>query len=348
MAVRLLAAALALAAAPLIAAPVTDALQRPALQLRQPERAVLLAAARAGERLVAVGERGVVLLSDDQGKAWRQAPCPVSVTLTALRFADARRGVAVGHGGTVLTTEDAGETWTRRLDGRRLAQMALDAARAGGDAARIKEAELLLQDGPDKPLLDVLLLDAKRIVVVGAYGIAAASDDGGERWTPWMARLDNPRGLHLYALRRHGETLLVAGEQGLLLHSADGGASFKRIALPYKGSFFTAELLSAADWLVAGLRGNAWRSTDAGASWQQLAVPMPASITASMLDRDAGLWLGNQAGFVMRLGAAGFAPVNPTPLAPIAGLAAGAQGLLALGLAGVQPVPVAQAKDAPR
>ena len=36
-------------------------------------RSTLLDVASAGQRLVAVGERGHVLLSDDQGKTWRQA-----------------------------------------------------------------------------------------------------------------------------------------------------------------------------------------------------------------------------------------------------------------------------------
>ncbi|MCX7168911.1 MAG: glycosyl hydrolase, partial [Proteobacteria bacterium] len=38
---------------------------------------VLAAVARAGNRLVAVGERGIVLLSDDNGVTLRQAKVPV-------------------------------------------------------------------------------------------------------------------------------------------------------------------------------------------------------------------------------------------------------------------------------
>jgi len=91
-----------------VAAPVGDALQRPAVMVREPQHAVLLAGAQAGKRIVAVGERGVIALSDDDGTTWHQAPCPVSVTLTMVRFVDNQHGVAVGHGGTVLTTSDAG------------------------------------------------------------------------------------------------------------------------------------------------------------------------------------------------------------------------------------------------
>jgi photosystem II stability/assembly factor-like uncharacterized protein len=46
-----------------------------------------LSVTRAGKRLVSVGERGLVLLSDDDGRSWRQArQVPVSVALTQVRF----------------------------------------------------------------------------------------------------------------------------------------------------------------------------------------------------------------------------------------------------------------------
>lgn len=319
------------------AAPTADALERPALSVRQPARAVLLGAAWAGNRVVAVGERGIVALSDD-GQHWRQVACPVSVTLTAARFADARNGVAIGHGGTVLTTNDGGESWQRRLDGRQLAQLALEAAKAEADAGRIKQAEQLVSDGPDKPLLDVLMFDARRILVVGAYGLAFHSDDGGANWRSWMGRLDNPRSLHLYALRRHGASVLIAGEQGLLLRSDDAGHSFRRLQSPYKGSWFTGELRSDSEIWIAGLRGNVWRSTDAGASWSRIAVPMPASVTASALRADGSVLLANQAGYVLRAQGDALVPVNSAPLPPLNGLLTDRDGgVLAFGVAGAMP-----------
>lgn len=326
------------AAVPAVAAPVGDAVDRPAIAARQVERAVLLGAAQAGPRIVAVGERGLVALSDD-GLGWTQAATPVSVTLTAVRFADETHGVAVGHAGTVLSTEDGGRRWTRRLDGRRLAQLALETARSGGDARALKDAERLVADGADKPLLDVLMLDAKRWIVIGAYGFVFATDDAGERWVSWMPRLDNPKGLHLFALRRQGEALLIAGEQGLVLLSGDGGHSFRRLETPYKGSFFSAEFTGANEIVLAGLRGNVWRSVDGGTSWSAITSPMPVSITATAIGADGALLAVNQAGFVMALRGDRLVPLNRAPLPPLNGLLPrrGAP-LLALGVQGVVPL----------
>lgn len=332
-------AVLLAAAASIGAAPVGDALDRPAVMSPHAAHAVLLGAAQAGSRLVAVGERGIVVLSDDGGASWRQVPTPVSVTLTAVRFADGQHGYVVGHGATVLSTADGGESWTRRLDGRAAAQLALSAAQESGNARAVVEAERLVADGPDKPLLDVLVQDAQHAVVVGAYGLAFATADGGKSWTSWMDRLANPRGMHLYAIRRRGGRIVVAGEQGVVRLSQDGGASFAPLATPYAGSFFTAELSGEQGIVVAGLRGNVWRSADGGATWTEVPVPMPASITASALQPDGALLLANQAGFLLIERQGVLAPLNKTPLPPLTGVLAQRDGtLLALGLHGAVSV----------
>ncbi|MDO8770055.1 MAG: hypothetical protein Q7K57_15390 [Burkholderiaceae bacterium] len=339
--VAALVATLTVTGAGLAQAQVGDALRRPALAVKEPQRAVLLAAAQAGSRTVAVGERGIVALSDDRGASWRQAPCPVSVTLTMVRFADDKHGVAVGHGGTVLTTEDAGTTWRLRLDGRRLAEL----AKAAAVTPRAQqEAERLLADGPDKPLLDVLQWDAKRLLAVGAYGLALYSADGGETWTPWMDRLPNPKSLHWYVARRAGDALLLAGEQGLLARSDDGGQTFQGMSSPYKGSWFAGDIRADGQTVLAGLRGNVWRSVDGGAQWVQLASPVPSTITAMAVASGGELLLASQAGVVLRLQGDVLVPLKAPPV-PMPSALLPLQGgpLLALGVAGVVVVETKEA-----
>ena len=58
--------------------------EKRSLQVQRPERAMLMGIARAGNRLVAVGEHGVVALSDDNGLSWRHAAeVPVDARLLA-------------------------------------------------------------------------------------------------------------------------------------------------------------------------------------------------------------------------------------------------------------------------
>lgn len=322
------------------AAAVGDALTRPALISRHAASSVLLGAAQAGPRLVAVGERGIVILSDDGGRQWRQVAVPVSVTLTAVRFTDAQHGIAVGHGGVVLTSVDGGESWTSKLDGKRAAQLAHEAAVASGDTVRIREAQRLLNDGPDKPFLDVFLA-GKRAFVVGAYGVAFASEDGGTTWQAWMDRLPNPRGLHLYSVRQQGDNLLIAGEQGLALLSGDAGKTFRVLDLPYKGSLFTAELMGPSEIVLAGLRGSAWHSGDAGASWTQIAMPAPVSITDSTRLKDGSVLLASQDGQLLVLRQGAVTPINSAGRWPLSGLVPLSDGaVLTVGEQGVRLVAI--------
>ncbi len=321
---------------------VADVLQRPAAPGARADAGVMLAIARAGSRLVVAGERGIVLLSDDHGATWRQASVPVSVSLTAVQFVDARRGWAVGHGGAVLSTADGGSTWTLQFDGLQAARIALEAARAqadapgasGGPAARkqVADAERLVADGPDKPFLDVSFADERRGVIVGAYGLAFATDDGGVRWQSWMGRLPNPRGNHLYRIAAAGKRLVIVGEQGLVLRSDDAGAAFAAVETPYAGTWFGARANSDGGLLVYGLRGNAWASTDAAAPWTRLALGTPNSLADAAALSDGRVVLVDQAGqpFVSAAAApaCGFKPLASGFGVPVSALVQAADGAL--------------------
>ena len=70
-----------------------------ALQLPGAEHSMLLDIAAAGERLVAVGERGHILVSEERGESWRQVEVPTTAMLTRVFFFDETLGWAVGHDG---------------------------------------------------------------------------------------------------------------------------------------------------------------------------------------------------------------------------------------------------------
>ena len=314
---------------------VTGALDRSSIKLLPTVRPFLLGASQAGARQVVVGERGIVMLSDDGGSNWRQSLTPVSVTLTSVRFADDTHGFAVGHGGVVLATSDAGVTWERRLDGRDIVKLILADAERSGDEVRIMQAKRFVEDGPDKPLLDLLVLDASRVVVVGAFGIALISEDGGHSWASWKERLDNPSELHLYAIRARGSQIVIAGEQGLVRLSEDAGKTFSTVTTPYDGSFFTLELVGVSDIVLAGLRGNVWKSEDLGHVWSQMVAPTPASIIASTLRADGAFVLVNQAGELLTERSGGLRALIDRPLPQLNGVLARSDGgLLLLGQQG--------------
>ncbi|WP_416425102.1 YCF48-related protein [Pseudomonas sp. App30] len=283
--------------------PGNDALSTPAVLTAKSDRAVLQAITRAGQRMVAVGERGLVLLSDDNGQSWRQASVPVGCTLTAVQFVDAANGWAVGHAGVILHSSDGGERWTVQLDGRQAAQLELTAASAEAtDVAaqqRISAARRLVEDGADKPFLALAFADANHGTAVGAFGLAFHTDDGGATWASWMGRLPNPQGLHLYAVAQAGQQIYLVGEQGLVLRSGDGGERFDALASPYEGSYFSAALLPAGGLVIAGLRGKVFFSDDQGQSFRPVTGSAAVSVNAITMTGDRLMFV-DQAGGVFQ------------------------------------------------
>jgi len=278
----------------------------PAVSITHATHAAVLDTTNAGERLVAVGERGVVLWSDDQGQHWQQAQVPSSVTLTAVHFVDANNGWAVGHYGLVLHSKDGGESWQVQLDGAQAAQLILAEVeqQTAGDSSRkakrkLFSAKRLVSDGPDKPFLDVWFADSQHGLIVGAYGLAFKTSDGGNSWQPLISHIENPGERHLYSIAADASNVYLAGEEGLLFRAPrtfrDTDLAFERLYSPYGGSFFTISA-NRGEVVVGGLKGNAYVSRDHGDSWQILQLPSDASVVDSEMNAGGELMLINQAG----------------------------------------------------
>lgn len=223
-------------------------------------QSLMLDLARAGPRVFAVGERGHVLFSTDEGRSWTQVQVPASANLNAVYFVDETHGWAVGHDEVILRTTDGGDSWE------------------------------LTRFEPDtkQPLLDVWFADPDRGLAVGAYGAVYASDDGGVTWSPapfepvglappvaaaddeyeYEDDVDAGIDFHLNAIvPGPGDRLYLAAEAGRLYRSDDRGATWTELPSPYDGSFYGLLPLDGDALLAFGLRGNVFRSEDGGLSW---------------------------------------------------------------------------------
>ncbi|QNT08037.1 hypothetical protein IBG28_06075 [Marinomonas arctica] len=326
-------------------AAVADAIDRPAIESNLGVHSVLLSVTSVGDHFIAVGERGLILRSDDDGKSWHQLSSPVSVTLTGVNFFDDENGYAIGHGGIVLRTTNGGKDWKIQLNGQQLAEKLLQQAEKSKDEESIRQATLLIADGPDKPFLDLLVLGRDHLVVVGAYGFAFESIDGGQTWVSWMEQIDNPFGLHLYSIRKQGERILVTGEQGFVALSIDNGQSFETIETPYEGSFFTAQLLGQNEIVLAGLRGNTLVSEDNGLYWKDIKNPISSSIMASFIHSDGQVIMANQAGTLLGLRENRLVPLTRKRLPPLTNVLEKANGsVLALSINGPVSIDVGDFK----
>lgn len=280
-------------------------MERPALQVRQPQRAAILGVARAGRRIVAVGERGIALWSDDAGRTWQQATTPVSVSLTSINFVDERTGWAVGHSAVILHSADGGATWVRQFDGSDLTRAANERLRQSGTAKQASEdavdpslavTKLLAEPIADKPILDVSFADAKTGYAVGASGLLLSTQDGGKSWRLASQKLRNPKALHLNTVRTSGHSVLIAGEQGTAYLSIDGGNTFRTLVTPYRGSYLAAAILPSGGLALAGLRGTLVVSAESDRAWTTVKLPTGAGLTVLGVAADGSLNVGAQSG----------------------------------------------------
>jgi photosystem II stability/assembly factor-like uncharacterized protein len=315
-----------------------DVLDTPSQPSPLATRTLLEAVVRVDQRLVAVGQRGHILVSLDGGTTWKQSPAPVSSDLTAVYFVDARLGWAVGHDGMVLHTEDGGDTWSVQLDGRKVNDLLVAAATRRTEAEpaseeakkALAEAQRYKEQGADKPFLDVWFSDANVGYVVGAYNLIFRTADGGKTWDSWFDRTDNPKYFNLYAIRPAGGDVYVVGESGLAMKLDPAAQRFRALTVPYAGSLFGVTGTPNAV-LAFGLRGTVLRSDDGGRTWTQVDVGLPGAVVGSTRTARATL-LADIGGRIVSSedGGRTFTKVALKQTVPLTGLAEAGDGRLAV------------------
>jgi len=239
---------------------------------------LLLDVTNSGKHLFAVGDRGVVLVSNN-AREWAQVKVPTRSALTGVSFGTETTGFAVGHDAVIIKTTDSGKTW----------------------ALQNFQPEL------EKPLLSVLALDANNAIAVGSYGLMMRSTDGGTTWEEADAPAVRGDELHLNKISKlaNGD-LIIVGEGGTLGLSSDSGATWTKVESPYDGSWFGAQPYGANGATLYGLRGNVFKTDDIRApQWQQVDVGTVSSFFGGAALPGDGVALVGLAGKVLKLDAAG-------------------------------------------
>ena len=236
-------------------------------------QALLLDVARAGSRMVAVGEFGHVLLSDDNGDSWRQAASvPTRNTLVGVTFIDNQTGYAVGHAATILKTVDGGDNWTLQYNERR----------------------------GETPLFAVYFADAQNGIAVGGFSYTFETNNGGESWTQRSLVEDSYDDFHLNDVFADKKgNLYIPAEFGTVYKSRDRGQNWQAIETGYDGSFWGGLGLANGDVLVFGMRGNVWRSANAGKSWKQVKTGTDQSVSGGTQLDDGRVVLAGLSGTVL-------------------------------------------------
>jgi photosystem II stability/assembly factor-like uncharacterized protein len=207
---------------------------------------VLLGVARAGNRVVAVGDRGHVLLSDDEGAHWHFGKAPTELLLTAVVFTSPTEGYAVGQDEVLLHSIDAGESWTQ---------------------------EHLAKDS-DQALFSIISVGPTHLFASGAYNVTVETTDGTSWKDGKLPDLDDD--YHLNCAAARGNDILVTGESGHAFIRYAG--AWTAVKLPYDGSQFACLVGGDGSFYSFGLRGTAFRALPGAATWTKIDLDTVQSV----------------------------------------------------------------------
>jgi len=278
-------------------------LDTPAIPVLNPAGVSLQAVTLAGSRLVAVGEHGVIIYSDDNAASWKQASVPVDVLLTSVAFATPMIGWAAGNFGVILKTEDGGKTWQMQLNGIQAAALTLQAAQTAvaqnfnspGTPLALRRANIFVSDGPNKPFTSVFVFDANKLIVFGASRLTMITTDGGKTWADWSLHIGDRLSHTLYASAAIGSSIYVVGEEGLIFCSTDGGNSFPPLNSPTTTTLFGVFGAKDGSVVVYGVAGTAFRSPDAGKTWTAVNINAPDDLLCAVVLDSGEIVLASEA-----------------------------------------------------
>lgn len=213
---------------------------------------------RLEKRIVAVGERGTIVISEDNGISWSQTHKDeqLPVTLTDISQVSGQTLIAVGHDNVILRSDDGGHTWIQVM----------------------RDSEL------GEPLLGSWSKDGEEVFVFGSFGKFYVSHDGGKTFDS----RDLPiYGEHLSAMDGNGQGgRILVGEMGLVLRSEDSGESWQKLDPFYDGSLFGVAHLMDDRWIAYGMRGNVFFTSDNGDQWTPVDVPHKLPLYGHTLVQD--------------------------------------------------------------
>jgi len=246
-------------------APVAQLIDGPSVIARLAKESLLLGIHGRSGIAIAVGERGHILLTANQGKTWAQKKSPTRRTLNSVYLLDQKTMWIVGHQSTVLRSQDSGESWTK----------------------------VKVLDDPETSFLDVLFVDSRRGFIVGSYGKFFSTIDGGNTWIE-NEQDDDP---HFYQITSAPNGILwLIGEFGTVWKSNNLGQSWESLDSQYEGTFFgSVPLIRSGSIIVHGLQGNIFRVKN-GSIWEKIDSPTNAILHRGAQLKDGRLALVAGAG----------------------------------------------------
>jgi photosystem II stability/assembly factor-like uncharacterized protein len=245
-----------------------------------PSSTKLLAASFAvGLRVIAAGEHGVTVVSNDAGATWAPLGDRLPQTFTRIRAVSASLVFAVGPNGTLARSSDGGRSWAAL--GVSTSEDVIDvsfadafigyAVDAAGTVLRTENGGVswqILNTGYSATPQAVLALDAETVLLIGGRGVLRTTD-GGDTFSRVRARI--VAAARLFNVDRAGGRVFAYGSKNIVA-SSDRGRTWKKVLRPRKALLASLDFVSARTGFVLGQDGQLFKTRNGGRRWADLSA----------------------------------------------------------------------------
>lgn len=240
---------------------------------------IFAAAFSSATRVVAGGEGGTTVVSDDAGVTFARVGGQVPGRFSRLRATSAGAAYAPGDNGALARTTDGGRTWTAL--GVSTSEDVVDVAfptteigfalDSAGTLLRTDNGGgswSVLNTGTAAKPPAVLALDKDRVLLIGPTGLRRSTDGGGS-FDAIRGKLVNKSALQ--DADRAGSAIFAWGPKAII-RSTDGGKTWRKVGRPSKRPLIGVDFVSAKLGYALNVENKLWQTRDGGRRWLELAA----------------------------------------------------------------------------
>ena len=223
-----------------------------------PEPTALLGVAFAGDKTVAVGQEGKIYVHTP-GSGWKKVESTTKERLLNVAGNTSGLLVAVGAFGAVIRSTDFGSTWQNAQP----KWLEIGDADAGGGA--------LTGAAGEPTIYAVQVLEDGTVFIGGELSFIVRST-GGEDWTlvnqAKASEEEIAPSINAISIRNDG-TGFAVGQAGTILRTSDGGATWNAVNSSTSANLLSVASLKSGEVVAVGMRTTI-RSDDGGNTWKAM------------------------------------------------------------------------------
>lgn len=137
------------------------------------------------------------------------------------------------------------------------------------------------------------------IFIVGSKALLLVSTDHGQSWIQQTMKerpgsdLFQDRDLYSIRFTPDGKSGWIAGEEGIVLHTADGGQTWTRQDTGTTANLFRIAAIDEQNAVIVGADGTIIRTTDGGGHWAKIKSPKDITLfNVAFTDKNTGFIAG--------------------------------------------------------